>query len=641
MKYPSCCKNVIDVTKAPYYADNKGIEDSTAAIRRAIDDCLRDYPINIEKTRKELLSLYEERGENVYIGSEAARVVNGNVLITFPKELPKSRIIYFPSGTYLVSDTLTYTLENLSTRQQVNYTCELCRNIHIMGQSKETTVIRLKDNSQGFEQNSKKPLISFNRASIENRETTNCAHMNTLEDITLDLGCGNGGAVGVLYASSNCGRIENVNILAQGGFSGIEFDYGSECCVTDVKISGFDYGIKTVHTSPIVFDGAELSNNKIAAVLTKNGNLSFRNTACGGIPMFCFEKSELGRYFCYDNNATYIGDPGGNYIFHPDVGSDNERDIPSPKRSYLSSECAFVDDFGAIGDGVTDSTLAIQKAMNSGRAVVLFGEGKYRIERTVRVPATVEVVDFMYASLSSGKSLSVGEMDSAFEIFENGAAPIAFLHLSSFDEDFSGFFRFCKQSAKRDAIFKDLCLSAPLYFNTVGGSRLYFDNCFTLTTHYSQDAALHRDGYTPVFCRMIPIELHSQRVYAKNLNIERADLELLCEDSEVLIDGYKTEGPGKMIKAVKGSSLRVNLFNSAWWGNKLSENELFEARGSSLQLVGGNVFCYSSKAELSMALRVSDGDSEYRKTLTECSFECIGKDDLGRECGRLIERLVI
>lgn len=32
---------------------------------------------------------------------------------------------------------------------------------------------------------------------------------------------------------------------------------------------------------------------------------------------------------------------------------------------------AFVDDFGAVGDGKTDSTNAIQAAMNSGKSVVL------------------------------------------------------------------------------------------------------------------------------------------------------------------------------------------------------------------------------------------------------------------------------
>ena len=56
---------------------------------------------------------------------------------------------------------------------------------------------------------------------------------------------------------------------------------------------------------------------------------------------------------------------------------------------------------------------------------------------------------------------------------------------------------------------------------------------------------LHRDGYTPVFCHVIPVELHGQRVFARNLNIEWADIELLNDNSEVVIDGYKVEGPGK------------------------------------------------------------------------------------------------
>ena len=76
--------------------------------------------------------------------------------------------------------------------------------------------------------------------------------MNTLEDITVDCGVGNEGAIGVLYASSNCGRIENVTVTAHGGFCGIDFDYGSEACIQNVAVTGFEFGMRTGHTSPLV-----------------------------------------------------------------------------------------------------------------------------------------------------------------------------------------------------------------------------------------------------------------------------------------------------------------------------------------------------------------------------------------------------
>jgi len=46
---------------------------------------------------------------------------------------------------------------------------------------------------------------------------------------------------------------------------------------------------------------------------------------------------------------------------------------------------AYVKDFGAVGDGTTDDTEAIQHAVGSGEGLLEFGRGNYRISRTIRV----------------------------------------------------------------------------------------------------------------------------------------------------------------------------------------------------------------------------------------------------------------
>ena len=187
---------------------------------------------------------------------------------------------------------------------------------------------------------------------------------------------------------------------------------------------------------------------------------------------------------------------------------------------------------------------------------------------------------------------------------------------------------------------KDICIPAPLYFNTMPGGAVFFDNCFTHTNHYTQNC-MPRDGYVPVFCRTTPIELHGQKAYAKNLNIERADLELLCDASFLTIDGFKTEGPGKMIRATGGSNVQVNNFNSAWWGNKLPENEMFEADSSKMRLVGGNIFCFNNVPDLRTLLRVTNGENTERHDLADLSSELSGEDALGRSWGRLIEKIEV
>ncbi len=640
MRYPEGCKNVIDVTKAPYFADNSGQTDCTGILRQVIDDCLAEYINNLESLKIELLELAKNTDGNVYIGVEEGRIVDGEILMTLPKVIPPAKIIFFPKGTYLVSDTVSYTHENLNCQQQIGYICELCRFIHILGEDKENTVIKLADYSPGFEKGKQKPVLCFNRASKRDKETTNCAQQNTLEDISIDCGSGNHGAIGVLFASSNLGRIENVKITGNDSFCGIEFDYGSEGCFFSIDIEGFDYGIITTHTSPMIFDNVDFSKNKKACVCTRNGNLNFINVNWGQIPSFLFEKSGNGRYYVRDKNVTSIGDVKGNYLFVEDENLVAPcANWPKNNRTQDFSNWACVDDYGAVGDGVSDSTFAIQKAFDSGKEVILFGEGSYLISKTIKVPKMVKTIDFMYAKIVPGYSLLIGEMEGMFDIYEESNAFLFAEHFSP-DENFSGFFRMFKHTAKRPFVVKDINITAGLYFNTVDDNEVYFDNCATFSSHYTQDM-MHRDGYVPVFCKVVLIELHNQKAYGRNLNIERPDVTMLNDHSLCLIDGYKTEGPGKLLKAVNGGKTQFNLFNSAWWGNKIKENCMFDMDHSNAKLTGGNIFCYPEEKEYRMAVNRHTEGADEKLYLDECSIELTGYDALGRHWGRLIKEILV
>lgn len=117
MKYPKECKNVIDVTKPPYSADNTGVRDCTDALIRVLDDVLKGYVTEFEKTRNKLYELSNNLQEDVYIGRETGRVIDGKLSITFPEFIPPAKIIYFPKGVYRISDTVTYSMKNINTWQ--------------------------------------------------------------------------------------------------------------------------------------------------------------------------------------------------------------------------------------------------------------------------------------------------------------------------------------------------------------------------------------------------------------------------------------------------------------------------------------------------------------------------------------------
>ncbi len=63
------------------------------------------------------------------------------------------------------------------------------------------------------------------------------------------------------------------------------------------------------------------------------------------------------------------------------------------------SKWANVDDFGAVGDGLTDDTAAVQRAMNSGKPVVWFPKAHYVINGTVDIPSSVREVDYLWAAI--------------------------------------------------------------------------------------------------------------------------------------------------------------------------------------------------------------------------------------------------
>ena len=585
MKYPTT-KAVIDVTQPPYCADPTGQVDCTDILRRVFDDILSREIEGVLATEKRLTTERLDL-EQYYIGFENRRWKEGYSVI-YPEYVPESRIIYFPAGTYLVSDTVSYTLKDLQNRHWSKPYYELTRGIRIMGEDRDSTVIRLADHSKGFEAGAKKAVVSYTNAPEACvRECSNVSQLNTFENITVNCGMGNEGAIALRFVSNNSGIVENVRLLSDDSHTGLQLPVATEAVFRNVEISGFDYGVFTSPaTSVCVFDGISFDKIKIACAHSEQAiaNL-FKNIKKDETPMFLFEDG-IGKQFCFGFEPTVCGERKGNLIYRLDRGMD----IPDFHCAIKPGDIALVDDFGAKGDGVTECSGAIQAAMHSGKPYILFGNGRYLVNGKIDIPSTVKIVDFMFCDMFSGGRLISGELDSLFVINKTAADTLVMKNLYTF-EQFYGHFRLIKHNAKRDLYMRNIHTQASAtYFNTVGGSRVYIDNGISTTGTYSMDTILARRGYSPVFSKMIPYEFHGQKILAYNLNPERADVEVLNDGSELVAYGFKVEGPGTAVKTVNGGTTEIYGF-SAGIGNAKVENALiYDDPASKTQLFGGIAF---------------------------------------------------
>ena len=610
MKYPENLKIIVDVTKPPYCADNTGQEDCTEILKRVMDDIVSRDVWGVKYTWDKLKRMNPEG--DAYLGFQSRRV-NGMFNVSYSEDLHPTKIIWFPKGTYLVSDTISYITDKSKKVNESKYGYELNRGIHFEGEDREETVIMLEDNCKGFENGQIRPVISFiQRSESIVSDSANNAMLNTFEDLTIDCGSGNPGAIGLKFHASNIGRISNVTIrstdLNHKGFAGLFMTTAVAAAVDDVIIDGFDYGTLLMSASRELYENVEFKNQIRAAIFCQNSICNIWNIKSDqSVPTFCADGNGVSAVSIIDDAGDNIIRDGYNFVYKRQNGKEscfrkvwrlsnaktekNSLCIPveqTPKVEYPPvHEWVCVDDFGAAGDGCTDSTKAIQAAFCSGAKIIYFNEGRYFINDEIIIPPDVEIINFAYCDFAAGEKLKSGKGLGAFVVSDNSNKPLLLTKLFTW-ERFYGFFHLIRHSAKRDIILRDIhTQTACVYFNTVPGSRVFLDNVACTTGDFSQWYLYRRPG-EPVYSTNIPFEFHGQKVYAKNLNPERADVEILNDNSLLVLFGLYVEGPGTALKTINGGRSEVLTF-TAGIGNNSEETPLIINDKSAVSIVSGRV----------------------------------------------------
>ncbi len=164
-------------------------------------------------------------------------------------------------------------------------------------------------------------------------------------------------------------------------------------------------------------------------------------------------------------------------------------------------------------------TAAAQAALDSGKPVVVFPRGQYATQ-PLRVPATVQRIDLLYANFDPGGEIDVTEPSTSPLFVENG----------------SGVTYSIVVKAQRDVVARQ-------------GSNLTSNPGNLPVKLFIENGG---SGYDPDF-----VPSHGQ-VWARGLDIEyRSAAEFVASGGMLWIMGYKTEGPATVLSASGGSQVEV------------------------------------------------------------------------------------
>lgn len=454
----------------------------------------------------------------------------------------RPKILYFPSGTYIVKDTLQFPSGN-------NNCC-----VTFQGQGKTETIIKLKDNSPGFSNR------DVPKAVIKTTQG-NMAFRNYIRDLTVDTSNNNEGSIGIDYVSNNRGGIINVAIKSgdRHGVTGLSMirKWPGPSLIKNVSIEGFDIGIHSKHREyGIVLEHIKLKNQRILGILNEGNTLAIRSLlSTNSIPVINNKKGLVvvvegdfkggSKKVSAINNQAYlyarkINAPGyqSPIIDKGNVISNVNREYVSRKvftlfdlsvnrsLNLLIRETPIFHDNNLANWANVKSYPSIKAALNSGKSTIYFPKGRYILDEDVEVPSTVRKI----IGFESFINLDRGDLKGSLIIKKSSKNPLIIEGLLMNNI-------FIEHLSKRALVLKHSKMLTGEVKNSSSSGRLFLEDV-----------------------QMFLNPTYSQNLWARQLNAERLSppkIKLENNGGRFWILGLKTEQKGTVIKTTDGGKTEL------------------------------------------------------------------------------------
>ena len=199
-------------------------------------------------------------------------------------------IIYVPNGTYLVSDTLYSKVASTSKWNGWR------SGMWLQGESQAGAVIKLKNSCAGFTSAASPKAVIKTGSEQPNSATQgtgNQAFRHYIRNLTVDVGTGNAGAIGIDFLQNNRGGIFSVTVKssdpARIGHTGIAMDraWPGPGMLKDISVVGFETGVslRQGYQYSMTVENLSLDGQRTYGVDVYKNTLFLRNvTSTNAVP---------------------------------------------------------------------------------------------------------------------------------------------------------------------------------------------------------------------------------------------------------------------------------------------------------------------------------------------------------------------